>query len=58
MIMGKQVEYGVTAEERATASRRGMGVEDSDKPSRGREIEEDPTWAERTPAQRLKANKS
>ena len=49
---------GVTAEERATASRRGMDVEDSDEPPRGKEMEEDPTWVERTPAQRHKANES
>ena len=48
----------VTAEERATASRRGMDVEDSDEPPRGKEMEEDPTWVEQTPAQRHKANES
>ena len=51
-------EDSVTAEERATASRRGMDVEDSDEPPRGKEMEEDPTWVERTPAQRHKANES
>ena len=48
----------VTAEERATASRRGMDVEDGDELPRGKEMEEDPTWVERTPAQRHKANES